>query len=105
LWIALADDALADPQRFALTTTAFAVAAAVLPVLVRGLRLAMDLIAAGVWAGALYAALLGIQRLPGSGEDTRAAGVGAGLAAVIAVTAAAVRRSRAEASLGPNPVP
>jgi hypothetical protein len=105
LWIALADDTLADPQRFALTTVTFAAFAALLPVLVRGLRLAMDLIAAGVWAGALYAALLGIERLPGSGADTRAAGAGAAVAAVIAVTAAAVRRTRAEAALGQNPVP
>ncbi|HEX4735167.1 MAG TPA: serine/threonine-protein kinase [Thermoleophilaceae bacterium] len=104
-WIALAGDTLADLQKFALTTATFAVAAALLPVLVRGLRLAMDLVAAGVWAGALYAALLGIERLPGSGADTRAAAVGAACAAVIAVTAAAIRRSRAEAALGHNPVP
>jgi hypothetical protein len=105
LWIALADDALAEPERFALTTVTFAAAAALLPVLVRGLRLALDLIAAGVWAGALYAALSGIERLPGPGVDAREAVAGAALAAVIAVTAAAVRRSRADAALGPNPVP
>jgi eukaryotic-like serine/threonine-protein kinase len=89
----------------ALTAIAFAVAAALLPVLVRGLRLALDLIAAAVWAGALYAALLGIETLAGPGVDARGAAVGAAFAAVIAVTAAAVRRSRGEAALGPNPVP
>jgi hypothetical protein len=105
LWIALADDALADPGPFALTMAAFAVAAIVLPLLVRGLRLPLDVIAAGVWAGALYAALLGIEEVARPGVDTREAAVGAALAAVIAVTAAAVRRSRAEAALGPDPVP
>ena len=105
LWMALADQSLADPARFALTTIAFAVAAALLPVLVRGLRLALDVIAAAVWIGALYAALLGIEKVAGSGADPRDAAVGAALAAVIAVTAAAVRRSRVEAARSPNPVP
>jgi hypothetical protein len=89
----------------ALTALVFAVAAALLPVLVRGLRLALDLIAAGVWAGALYAGLLGIEKVPGPGVDARGAAAGAALAAVIAVTAAAVRRKRGETALGPNPVP
>jgi hypothetical protein len=105
LWIALADDTLADPGPFALTTAAFAVAAILLPVLVRGLRLPLDAIAAGVWGSALYAALLGIERVAGPGADTREAAVGAALAAVIAVLAAALRRSRSEARLSPNPVP
>jgi hypothetical protein len=105
LWIALADDTLADPGPFALTTAAFALAAILLPVLVRGLRLPLDVIAAGVWGGALYAALLGIERVAGPGADTREAAVGAALAAVIAVLAAALRRSRGEARLSPNPVP
>jgi hypothetical protein len=105
LWIALADDTLADPGGFALMTVAFAAAAIVLPVLVRGLRLALDLIAAGVWGGALYAALLGIENVAGPRVDARGAAAGAVLAAVIAVTAAAVRRSRSEAVLAPNPVP
>jgi hypothetical protein len=105
LWIALADDTLADPGPFALTTAAFALAAVVLPILVRGLRLPLDLIAAVVWGGALYAALLGIEKVAGSGADTREAAISAAGAAVIAVTAAAVRRSRAEAALSPNPVP
>jgi hypothetical protein len=105
LWIALADDSLADPSPFALRTVAFAAAAALLPLFVRGLRLPLDLIAAGVWAGALYAALSGIEKVAGPGVDARGAAAGAALAAVIAVTAAAVRRSRREAHLGPNPVP
>jgi len=37
--------------------------------------------------------------------DKREAAIGAALGAVIAVTAAAVRRSRGEAALSPNPVP
>ena len=105
LWMALADDSLADPQPFALRTVAFAAAAAVLPLLVRGIRLPLDLIATGVWAGALYAALLGIEKVAGPGADARGAVAGAALAAVIAVTAAAIRRSRREDRLSPNPVP
>ncbi|HEX6712007.1 MAG TPA: serine/threonine-protein kinase [Thermoleophilaceae bacterium] len=105
LWMALADDTLADPRRFALTAAAFAVAAMLLPVLVRGLRLPLDVIAAGVWGGALYAALLGIEKVAGTGADTREAALGAALGAVIAVTSAAVRRSHGDADLSPNPVP
>jgi eukaryotic-like serine/threonine-protein kinase len=105
LWMAMADDSLADPLPFALTTAAFALAAVMLPVLVRGLRLALDVIAAGVWGGALYAALLGIETVAGSGADTRRAAAGAALAAVIAVTAAAMRRSGDETARSPNPVP
>jgi hypothetical protein len=81
------------------------VAALVLPILVRGLRLPLDLIAAAVWGGALYAALLGIENLAGPGGDKRGAAVSAALAAVIAVTAAAIRRAHGEAPRGPNPVP
>jgi hypothetical protein len=103
--MALADDSLADPRPFALTTVTFVVAAILLPVLVRGLRLALDVIAAGVWAGALYAALVGIENLAVAGADTRRAAVGAGAAAVIAVTAAAARRRREEAALSATPVP
>jgi hypothetical protein len=105
LWAALADDTLTDPRRFALTTVTFGLAAVLLPVLVRGLRLPLDLIAAGVWSAALYAALLGMEKVAGSGADTREAALSAALGAVIAVTAAAVRRSRAEAAVGPNLVP
>src|SRR4051794_39747683 len=105
LWMALADDSLADPRPFALRTATFVVAAVTLPVLVRGLRLALDVIAAGVWGGALYAALLGIEKVAGSGADPRDAAVGAALAAVIAVTAGVLRRSNAETARSPNPVP
>ena len=89
----------------ALTALAFAAAAAILPLLVRGLRLPLDLIAAAVWAGALYAALLGIEKAAGPGVDARGAAAGAALAAVFAVAAAALRRSRREAGLGRDPVP
>jgi hypothetical protein len=89
----------------ALTALAFAVAAAVLPVLVRGLRLPLDLIAAGLWAGALYAALAGLEQLAGTGVHARGAATGALLAAAIAVAAAAYRRSRHEGALGPDIVP
>jgi eukaryotic-like serine/threonine-protein kinase len=75
-----------------LTALAFALAAVLLPLLVRGLRLALDLIAAGVWAGALYAALVGIERLAGPTVHARGAAAGALLAAVTAVAAAAYRR-------------
>ena len=89
----------------ALAALAFAVAAATLPLLVRGLRLPLDMIASAVWAGGLYAALLGIQQLAGPGAHARGAAAGAALAAVIAVTAAAVRRARGEAAQGPDRVP
>jgi hypothetical protein len=105
LWIAVAGDTLSDPRRFALTSVVFAAAAAVLPVLVRGLRLPLDLIAAAVWAGALYAALVGIGHLAGPRVDGRSAAAASVLAAVIAVTAAAYRRSRGEVALGPQSVP
>ena len=105
LWIVLARGDVINPLPYGLTAIAFAVAAVVLPVLVRGLRLALDLVAAGTWAAALYAALLGIQRLSGPGSGARSAAVGAAAAAVVAVVAAAVRRSRGEPRLGPDPVP
>jgi hypothetical protein len=72
----------------------FVLAAAVLPILVRGIRHPLDLIAAGVWAGALYAALLGIERLSDSALRPREAAIGASLAGVLALVTAAVRRSR-----------
>ena len=89
----------------ALTALAFATAAAVLPLVVRGLRLPLDLIAAAVWAGALYATSMGIGKLSGPGVHARGAAAGAVLAAAIAVTAAALRRRRRKAALGPDPVP
>ena len=89
----------------ALTAIAFALAAAILPLLVRGLRLPLDLIGALVWGGALYAALVGIERLSGPGVSARGAAAGVALGAAMAVAAAAVRRSRMEGDLGQNPVP
>jgi hypothetical protein len=105
LWIVLARNDAIDPLPYALTALAFAAAAVLLPILVRGLRLALDLVAAGTWAAALYAALLGIQKLSGPEVHPRSAAVGAAAAAAIAVAAAAARRSRGEAHLGPHPVP
>ena len=105
LWIVLARNDVIDPLPYALTAVAFALAAVLLPVLVRGLRLALDLVAAGTWAAALYAALLGIHKLSGPGSSARSAVVGAASAAAVAVAAAAVRRSRREPRVGPDPVP
>jgi hypothetical protein len=88
-----------------LTAAAFALFAALLPVLVRGMRLAADVLAAGVWAGALYAAVLGIERLAGPGVPARGAAAGAALAAAIAVSAAAARRPAREPAVEPDFVP
>jgi hypothetical protein len=92
--------AVATPA--ALTAVAFAVFAALLPVMVRGVRLAADLLAAGVWAAGLYAAIAGVGRAVGPGVHARGAAAGAAAAAVIAVGAAAVRRSRREAAVEPD---
>jgi serine/threonine protein kinase len=89
----------------ALTAVAFALGAAILPLLVRGLRLPLDLIGAAVWGGALYAAFVGIERLSGPGVSARGAAAGVALGAAFAVAAAAGRRSRGEDGLGPGPVP
>ena len=105
LWILLAGNSLGDPLQYGLTALAFAVAAVLLPLLVRGLRLPLDLIGALVWGGALYAAFAGIDRVSGPGAPVRDAAAGAVVAAVVAVAAAAVRRSRRDADLEPNPVP
>jgi hypothetical protein len=83
----------------ALTAVAFAVFAALLPVLVRGVRLAADLLAAGVWAAGLYAAVDGVARVAGPGAHARGVAAGAAGAAAIAVAAAAVRRSAQEAAV------
>jgi hypothetical protein len=100
LWIVLAGNALVDPLASALTAVTFVLSAMLLPFLVRGLRLPLDLIAAAVWAGALYAALVGIEKLSGSAVSPREAAIGAASAGVLAVLAAAARRSRE-----PEPVP
>src|SRR3954447_9723552 len=100
VWVVRVNTSVADPLPYALTALTFAVAAVILPLLVRGLRLALDLIAAAVWAGALYGALSGIEKLSDPAIRAREAMAGAALAGAIAVVMAAVRRSR-----GPNPVP
>jgi hypothetical protein len=90
--------------------------AALLPVLVRGRRLALDALGAGLWAAALYAAMRGVERLVGPGAPERGALAGAVVAAALAVAFAALRRSRASARVtepegpaeavpGSNPVP
>jgi hypothetical protein len=94
LWIVLAGNDIVDPLPSALTAVAFVAASVLLPVLVRGLRPALDLIAAAVWAGALYAALTGIQKLSGSAVHPHEAAAGAALAGVLAVLAAVAKRSR-----------
>jgi hypothetical protein len=99
-WRAFADGVtpvFATPT--ALTAVAFAVFAALLPVLVRGVRLAADLLAAGVWAAGLYAAVTGVERVAGPGTPARGVAAGAAAAAAIAVVAAAVRRSVREAAV------
>jgi hypothetical protein len=76
-----------------------------LPLLVRGHRLAADVLAAGVWAGGLYAAVLGVEKLAGPGVHARGAAAGAGLAGCIAVVAAAARRWGRKPGLAPDFVP
>jgi hypothetical protein len=89
----------------ALCALVFALFAALLPLLVRGHRLAADVLAAGVWAGGLYAAVLGVEKLAGPGVHARGAAAGAGLAGCIAVVAAAARRWGRKPGLAPDFVP
>ncbi|MEA2425913.1 MAG: eukaryotic-like serine/threonine-protein kinase [Thermoleophilaceae bacterium] len=89
----------------ALTAVAFAAFAALLPLLVRGVRLAADVLAAGVWAGGLYASVVGLARRAGPGTHARGAAAGAALAACVAVAAAAARRSAREPAVEPDFVP
>ena len=88
-----------------LTALVFAAFAAVLPFLVRGVTLAADLLAALIWATGLYAAVIGIEQLAGPGAESRGLAAGAGLAAVIAIMAGAVRRSRYEPTVEADYVP
>jgi len=74
---------------------AWALFAAVLPLLVRGQRLAADVTGAAIWAGGLYAAMRGVEHLAGPGVSARGALGGAVAAALLAVAAAALRRSGA----------
>jgi hypothetical protein len=89
----------------ALTALVFAALAAVLPVLVRGVSLAADVLGAAVWTAGLYTALLGIEQLTGPGVHGRRLAAGAGLAAAIAVGAAAARRSAPEPAVEADFVP
>ncbi len=89
----------------ALGALAFALAAAVLPLMVGGLRFALDLVGALAWSGALYAAFVGIEKVAGPGTHARGAAAGAAAAGVIAVAAAALRRRRREPSLGSETFP
>jgi eukaryotic-like serine/threonine-protein kinase len=85
---------------------AFAVFAAVLPVLVRGRFLALDLVAAAAWAAGLVAALAALGDLLAATtalDHARGAVAGALLGALVAVTAAAVV-PRAEPA-GAEPAP
>jgi hypothetical protein len=88
-----------------LAAVVFAGFAALLPVLVRGIRLAADVLAAAVWAAGLYGAIAGVERLAGPGVHARGAVGGATLAAGIAVAAAAARRSARQAAVEHEPVP
>ncbi|HEV2768956.1 MAG TPA: serine/threonine-protein kinase [Solirubrobacteraceae bacterium] len=80
---------LATPT-LALAAGAFALAAAVLPYLVRGTNAAIDLLAAGGWAIALAAALGALA----PGTEPRGVAVGAVVGALAAVGARAVRGRR-----------
>jgi hypothetical protein len=75
--------------------------AAVLPLMVRGTRLAADVLAAAVWSTGLYAATIAVSQLAGRGPHPRGAVVGAVLAGVVAVAAAAARRRASQAADGP----
>jgi hypothetical protein len=88
-----------------LCAAGWAACAAVLPLLVRGHRLAVDVLGATVWAVALYISTAGVQDLLGKGAPARGAAAGAAAAAVLAVAAAAARRSRSGGAVRPNPVP
>jgi hypothetical protein len=77
-----------------LSAAAWGAFAALLPVLVRGRRLAADLLAAAVWAGGLYAAMLGVETVAGPSATARGALAGAAAGAALAVAFAARKRAR-----------
>jgi len=84
--------------------------AALLPLLVRGRRLVLDVVGAGLWAALLYAAMRAVEHLVGPTAPARGALAGAVAAATLAVAFAALRRARASARVtepdGPQePVP
>jgi hypothetical protein len=76
--------------------------AAALPVLVRGRRLAADMLGSALWATGLFVVTLSVRDVAGSGFHARGAAAGAALGAVIAVTAAALRRRAPERADGPD---
>lgn len=88
-----------------LCAAAWAAFAAVLPLFVRGQRLAVDLMGAALWATGLAAAVTGVARLADPGAHPRGALLGAALAALIAVACGGVRRGRAPERVEPEPVP
>jgi hypothetical protein len=90
---------------FVLCAAAWAAFAVVLPWLVRGHRLAPDVLGATAWAAGLYAVSLGVQDVAGSGQSAHGLLAGAALAAAVAVAAAAARRRRSQPADGPHSVP
>jgi hypothetical protein len=88
-----------------LCAAAWAAFAAVLPLFVRGERLAVDLMGAALWATGLAAAVTGVARLADPGSHPRGALVGAALAALVAVVFAGARRGRSPQGVEPVPVP
>jgi hypothetical protein len=98
-WLALATvvtderpdlDVLAEPATFAIAGV-WAVAAALLPLVVRGRRLAFDLVGAAVWAALLASATPAAAEAL-SAQAPRGVVVGAVVGAVLAIGAQAFRR-------------
>ena len=83
----------------------WALFAVALPLLVRGRRLAADVLAAAVWAGCLYAAMRGVEWLMGPTAAARGVALGAVGAGVLAVAFAAGRRAASGAAYGSGDVP
>lgn len=90
---------------FLLCAAAWAAFAALLPVFVRGARLAADVMGAALWATGLAAAVTGIARLGDPGSHPRGALVGAAAAGLIAVACAGLRRGRPPEPVEPQAVP
>jgi hypothetical protein len=79
--------------------------AAALPVLVRGHRLAVDVMGAALWAAGLGVVVTAVARVGGAGSAPRGALLGAAAAAVIAVACAEARRRHSADGGGPQAVP
>jgi hypothetical protein len=88
-----------------LCAIAWAAFAAVLPLLVRGHRLAVDMMGAALWATGLGAVVTGIARVADPTSEPRGALLGAAAAAAIAVACAGTRRGRSADGGEPHPVP